>query len=125
VRQTSNIADCGYMGTAPTLAYLGTSLKLRDNNPHATLITLYMNAVDESAMNHSGKQDTDQRAEYKRVAPYVFGEKGGANKISPFQRSPYIKEIILMGSSQAVGRDGDLHFDRYVYASPGLSWYSC
>jgi hypothetical protein len=94
VRQTSNIADCGYMGTAPTLAYLGTSLKLRDNNPHATLITLYMNAVDESAMNHSGKQDTDQRAEYKRVAPYV-------------------------------GRDGDLHFDRYVYASPGLSWYSC
>jgi hypothetical protein len=113
VPQTSNIADCGYMGTAPTLAYLGTSLKPRAENPHATLLTLYMNAVDETAMNHGGKQGTDQRAECKRVAPYIFGDKkGAAIKISPSQFSPYTKEIIFMGSSQAVGRDGDLHFDR-------------
>lgn len=46
-RQVSNISDCGYIGPFQTVGLLSPLLQSHAMNPHATLITLFMNAVDE------------------------------------------------------------------------------
>jgi hypothetical protein len=71
--KTSNLADGGYLGTAQTLAFLGPSLKPRDINPHATLIALYMNAVEEWVVEYQG-EDLDTSAEFNRVEPYIISD---------------------------------------------------
>jgi hypothetical protein len=98
------------LGTAQTLAFLGPSLKPRDINPHATLITLYMNAVEEWALEYQG-EDPDTSAEFNRVEPYIFGEDFD---LSLYERSEFDKYTVLIEASITRGRDGDLHFDRYV-----------
>lgn len=103
--QTSNIADEAYLGTAGCLALLGTMLKTPDLNPHATLLTLYMNAVDEMARDESMK---DIEAEYKRTEPYIF--KANTPAQAPLQR--YSKQQILLGASRTLLRDVDKYFDR-------------
>lgn len=108
--KTSNIADGGYLGTAATLAFLGPSLKPRDINPHATLIALYMNAVEEWVVQYQG-ENLDTSAELRRVEPYIFGEDAD---LSLCESSEFNKYTVLMEASITRGRDGDLHFDRYV-----------
>ena len=98
------------MGTAQTLAFLGPSLKPRDINPHATLIALYMNAVEEWVVEYQG-EDLDTSAEFNRVEPYIFGEDVD---LSLCERSEFNKYTVLIEASITRGRDGDLHFDRYV-----------
>ena len=108
--KTFNIADGGYLGTAATLAFLGPSLKPRDINPHATLIALYMNAVEEWVVQYQG-ENLDTSAELRRVEPYIFGEDAD---LSFCESSEFNKYTVLMEASITRGRDGDLHFDRYV-----------
>ena len=98
------------MGTAATLAFLGPSLKPRDINPHATLIALYMNAVEEWVVQYQG-ENLDTSAELRRVEPYIFGEDAD---LSFCESSEFNKYTVLMEASITRGRDGDLHFDRYV-----------
>jgi hypothetical protein len=43
----SNIADAGYLGTCKAVGLLAPFLQTIRQNPHATLITLYLNAVME------------------------------------------------------------------------------
>ena len=78
-------------------------LKTPDLNRHATLLTLYMNAVDDAARDETCKA---VETEYKRAEPYVLGATG-----SPFY-SPYSKERILLGASRTLLRDNDVYFDR-------------
>jgi hypothetical protein len=47
----SNICDQAYLGFASTLAVFSPLLENPVVNPHATLITLFMNAVEEEFMN--------------------------------------------------------------------------
>lgn len=103
------------MGTAPVLANLGTSLKPRHVNPHATLITSYMHAVEESAQYHNGGGDyPDFKDECRRIAPYVVGSRGA--DVPPSRLSIHNREFTLMtlATRKAVGRDLDSYFDRYV-----------
>lgn len=45
--QLSNIADLGWVGPKAALMTFGPLLKLPSENPHATLLTLFLNAVHE------------------------------------------------------------------------------
>jgi hypothetical protein len=45
--QVSNITDRGYLGPARTLSVFGPLLKPRSQNPKATLLALFLNAVHE------------------------------------------------------------------------------
>lgn len=44
----SNICDAGYIGIRDTLSFLSPLLQSPQQNPHATLITLFINAVKEA-----------------------------------------------------------------------------
>ncbi|KAK5701102.1 hypothetical protein LTR17_022899 [Elasticomyces elasticus] len=46
--EVSNIADVGYLGLGRTVGYLGPLLQRPQENPHVTLITLFMNAMGET-----------------------------------------------------------------------------
>lgn len=82
-------------------------LKEPTRNPHATLLTLYMNAVDEMAFAETRQAIA---AEYKRAELYIFN-----NGRSPAAFSnPYSKESILLGASRTLFRDGDAYFNRSV-----------
>jgi hypothetical protein len=120
--KTSNLADGGYLGTAQTLAFLGPSLKPRDINPHATLIALYMNAVEEWVVEYQG-EDLDTSAEFNRVEPYIISDDFD---LSSYERSEFNKYTVLMEASITRGRDGDLHFDRYVaFLGTWNAWTWC
>ena len=80
-------------------------LKTPDLNRHATLLTLYMNAVDEAARDETRKA---VETEYKRAEPYVLGTTSSPAAFS----SPYSKERILLGASRTLLRDNDVYFDR-------------
>lgn len=59
----SNISDAGYIGIGNTLTYFGPLLKPVSENHHATIITLFLNAVEEmrdpiSKMNDSTREIT-------------------------------------------------------------------
>jgi len=82
-------------------------LKTPDLNPHATLLTLYMNAVDQMARAETHQAVAD---EYTRAETYVF--KNGRSPAA--FSSPYSKERILLGSSLTLFRDGDEYFNRQV-----------
>ncbi len=45
--QTSNIVDGGYLGVYQTLRALGPMLKRKSQNPHATIVALFLNATHE------------------------------------------------------------------------------
>jgi hypothetical protein len=90
-------------------------LKTPDLNPHATLLTLYMNAVDQMAVAETRQAIA---AEYTRAEPYVFKDGRSPAALS----NPYSKERVLLGSSRTLFRDGDGYFDRRVLPlSPSTS----
>jgi hypothetical protein len=47
LRLVANISDCGYVGPHLTVALMAPLLRNPAVNPHATLVTLFMNAVDK------------------------------------------------------------------------------
>ncbi|KPM34923.1 hypothetical protein AK830_g11652 [Neonectria ditissima] len=53
----SNISDGGYLGIHRTLYTMVPLLQTPLENPHATLITLFMNAVDETLTDHDRMRD--------------------------------------------------------------------
>jgi hypothetical protein len=55
--QVSNISDAGYLGIYHTLVILPL-LQGPLTNPHTTLITLFMNVVDENLTDEDGTLDT-------------------------------------------------------------------
>ncbi|CAA9965929.1 DUF4470 multi-domain protein [Pyrenophora teres f. maculata] len=46
--EVSNVCDRGYIGASQTLEAFSPMLKAKTENPHATLIMLFLNAVDEA-----------------------------------------------------------------------------
>lgn len=50
--QVSNISDGGYIGIHRTLASMTPLLEDPRSNPHATLITLFMNAIEENMTDY-------------------------------------------------------------------------
>ncbi|ROT36821.1 hypothetical protein SODALDRAFT_298432 [Sodiomyces alkalinus F11] len=58
--EVANIADCGYVGPHRTVALMARLLQEPAVNPHATLITLFMNAVDENMTHQDRIADATQ-----------------------------------------------------------------
>ncbi|KAI8274115.1 hypothetical protein K4K60_010030 [Colletotrichum sp. SAR11_57] len=70
--EVSNISDAGYLGIHHTLDLMIPLLQSPLVNPHATLITLFMNAVDENATEM--ERLTDMKADgmvMKRIHKYL------------------------------------------------------
>lgn len=67
----SNICDGGYIGITKTLELIGCHLLPRAINPHATLITLFINAVKE-AQKRLGEEKFDFEALSKFLPPLSF-----------------------------------------------------
>lgn len=70
--EMSNIADTNYLGLAPVLKSLGDLLKSPKQNVHATMITLFMNAVEETWDTWDTTRKTkDQARQLKKVARFL------------------------------------------------------
>lgn len=100
--QVSNIADRGYLGIHGTLSLFGPRLCSREQNPHATLITLFINAVHESTsvMDNLGelRNEMTMAAQYLRPTAR-FGENDA--------------EMMRVMVARLMFRDVDKFFDRY------------
>lgn len=57
IRQMSNISDQWCLGPAGAVGHLSRFLQTPAANPHATLITLFLNAVQETMTPHEKQQD--------------------------------------------------------------------
>ncbi len=106
--QVSNISDRGYMGVREVIAHLSPLLRAPQDNPHATLITLFMSAVSDSWTTKEGGKSSD--AELLRASLYlgrpVFETTGPPIlKSDPFY-------ALIMASMQLV-RNGDEYCDKY------------
>ena len=102
--QVSNISDAGYMGIGKTVAYLTPLLQHPSKNSHATLLTLFMNAVAEMVEQTKGAESLE--LEMKRVLQYM-----------PLQRMPSKfsngdPQLTVRISALPLVRDGDKFFDR-------------
>jgi hypothetical protein len=64
--KVSNISDGGYLGIHRTLAFTVPFLQSPLVNPHATLITLFMNAVDENITDEDRVADMVQNSPTKK-----------------------------------------------------------
>lgn len=103
--QVSNVSDRGYVGIHRTVAMMAPLLQGPLINPHATLITLFMNAVPETMTME------EQRA--------VMSPHGQAMrrllKFLPMERmpmSPYDPAFVKMSYASSVVAAYDHIFDR-------------
>jgi hypothetical protein len=78
------------------------------------LITLHTNAVDDFAIKYEDKA-VDQRVACFQVVPYLYSGTRTVDVTSPHAASDYSKAVVLLTTSAAIGRDVDLHFNRYVH----------
>lgn len=101
--QVANISDAGYVGCAKTVAYLAPLLQSPTTNPHATLITFFMNAVQEM-VGPDAREDLEQ--EVRKLAKYM--PDLGARP------SMYGARMMVMMASGALVRDVDKYFNRYI-----------
>ncbi|KAK5122415.1 hypothetical protein LTR85_003999 [Meristemomyces frigidus] len=101
--EAANISDAGYLGCARTVASLGPLLE--STNPHATLLTLFMNAVDE--MCSSTELAASTRTELTGLMKYL-------PLVGVPPRSVNDSRAILMNFSRPIVRDVDKYFDRHV-----------
>lgn len=86
---------------------MGPLLQTPHENPNATLLMLFMNAVDEEAIQEERNADIENRMlEMKRVIQYI-----------PFTTMPpsapdYTIESVLRASSLPLVRDLDMYFNK-------------
>ena len=106
VSQVSNIADRGYLGPEATLTTFGPLLKGVAQNPHATLLALFLNATHEVAP--LGDLSARMGSEIKQVQQYLA--------IGPelLSRGSYDPDFMNLLAAQALCRDYDLLFDRFM-----------
>jgi hypothetical protein len=82
--QVSNICDQAYLGFAPTIAVFSPLLENTVVNPHATLITLFMNALEEEFMNCGDERNKNvMMKELKLVTEYA-GYRPNITKNDPY-----------------------------------------
>ncbi|KAK9443069.1 MYND finger family protein [Metarhizium brunneum] len=103
--ETSNIADTPYLGPERCVSLLGTLLKEPQTNPHATLITLFMNAVPETVTKRD--EYASLREELSHVTKYLTPS---------FSIAPYDADRLRIDSCRDMVRNNDKFFDRYMNA---------
>ncbi|KAI1761376.1 hypothetical protein GGR53DRAFT_469374 [Hypoxylon sp. FL1150] len=101
--EVSNISDAGYLGMPQTIAFIGRMLKEPEDNPHATLVALFLNAVDE--LYDDNEKLKALQSEMKQVWSYMTP--------SP-PTGPYDAKVIIGDIATQQVRDVNTHFDRYM-----------
>ncbi|KAK9782094.1 putative MYND-type zinc finger protein samB [Seiridium cardinale] len=101
--ETANMADTDHLGVAYTVCALGSLLKKPEVNPHATLITLFMNAVPE--MTTLDDKISEIPAEIHRVNAYMAISQHMSRNDARFIRLFACREMV---------RDYEKYFERYM-----------
>ncbi|KAF2174400.1 hypothetical protein K469DRAFT_756748 [Zopfia rhizophila CBS 207.26] len=103
--EVSNISDGGYLGIAKTLWIFGRLLDSPHDNPHATLVTLFMNTVDEIA--NGKKEALSLKAEMMRLVQYLPPQGLSFSEGDPW--------MVNMLSARPLVRDVENFFERSSY----------
>ncbi|GKZ84787.1 hypothetical protein AnigIFM56816_010342 [Aspergillus niger] len=69
--QVSNVSDQGYLGIHRTLNATVPLLQTPVDNPHATLITFFLNAVDETLTAQDRAKETFELPTKKHISGYL------------------------------------------------------
>ncbi|TVY43017.1 hypothetical protein LOCC1_G004360 [Lachnellula occidentalis] len=106
--EVSNIADSGYLGPVKTLGTFSALLKQPSQNPHATLITLFLNAVEE--VSTRADSVTNMVQEMDRLKRYLPLD------MQLLQRHNHMHnaEFLAFSCAKILVRDFDTLFQRYV-----------
>ncbi|KAK1055362.1 hypothetical protein LTR12_013176 [Friedmanniomyces endolithicus] len=108
--EVSNIVDGAYLGIEKTLGLLGPLLQPPSVNPHAAMLTLFMNAVPEMLEEDHGDIAED---ELKFAIQYmdIFdpAQLLGGNKLAAFST-----ELIRVLGASVLVRDVDKYFNMYM-----------
>ncbi len=67
--QVANVSDRAYLGPGVTLTHLSPLLRLKAENPHATIITLFLNAVHEMRTEEVERSSITE--DMKKAAKYL------------------------------------------------------
>lgn len=103
--KVSNISDCGYLGIHRTLAFAVPLLQEPAVNPHATLITLFMNAVTENTTPADQLTDMGPNSPAtKRLLKYLPPKGRPSGKNDP--------DIIKFNFARDIVAEHDRIFDR-------------
>ncbi|GAB7359234.1 hypothetical protein MBLNU230_g5893t1 [Neophaeotheca triangularis] len=102
--EVSNISDLWCLGPGKTAACLGRFLQSPDLNPHATLITLFMNAVAETSTMLD--RLTAEKTERVKVLEYM----------PPISSSGTLfgAQELMNDMARDLVRDNDKYFDRFM-----------
>ena len=105
--QVSNIADRGYLGPEITLATFGPLLKRKPENPHATIVALFLNAVHEVYSQHGYLKP--KRSDMERLVSYIPMTR---DMVQDSSRSN--ADAVRLLSAQLLFRDFDDLFNRFI-----------
>lgn len=105
--EVSNICDAGYLGYAKTLYSLGPLLQKKSTNPHATLIMLFMNAIEENLT--PADQAASFRSSMAQVVKFLPPPVSRTHSYDPC----YLKYMLAAD----LFRDNDRFFNKYVSMS--------
>ncbi|KAI9875688.1 MAG: hypothetical protein M1830_008116 [Pleopsidium flavum] len=105
--ELSNIADRGYLGPEPALATFGPLLKRHTQNPNATLVALFLNAVHEvfTPLDSLGSAISDM----DRMRPYL-----PATRDMVQHGNEYNADFLRFMAARGMFRDFDELFKRYM-----------
>ncbi|CAH0056152.1 unnamed protein product [Clonostachys solani] len=104
--EMANISDVGYLGCAMSLFTLSPLLQRPSDNPHATLLMLFMNAAREKLTTQ------DELAENTRLVP-VLALAGFVRPPRPGSE-PYGPDFMLFIRAAGFYMDFETCFDRYI-----------
>ncbi|EAS27817.3 uncharacterized protein CIMG_09021 [Coccidioides immitis RS] len=105
--ELSNLADKEYYGIGHCIGAFGVMLKEKSKNPHATMLTLFMNAVDgKPKPNNVTKNSLVKKANLERYIPGI-----SELKLSP---SPYDPDKFKIVEGLALLRNPEGQFHRYM-----------
>jgi hypothetical protein len=107
VRQVSNITDRGYLGPELTLSTFGPLLKSKSQNPKATLLALFLNAIHEEE-SYGGNVIASLQSDKERMRKYLTITQ------EMFTRGPSNADFVRFIEASAMFRDFDEPFRRFM-----------
>ncbi|KAI9731728.1 MAG: hypothetical protein M1834_004517 [Cirrosporium novae-zelandiae] len=108
--EVSNIVDRGYLGLGATLTSFGPLLKQKTQNPNATLVALFLNAIHEVCIPADYiKLMTSEMAIVRQYVPI------NSNITQQQQNSHYNADFLKQMDACVMFRDLDEPFQRYMH----------
>ncbi|KAI1941378.1 hypothetical protein LOZ66_001894 [Ophidiomyces ophidiicola] len=105
--EISNICDRGYLGVETCLSIFSPLLKPKEDNPHATLLALFMNAVEEE--DNAADYLTGRGESITRATSYIPGFSQAVGS-----RNQYSPASLKIMQTVAAFRNFDAMFKRFM-----------